>query len=87
MGHKFKDVLIFYSETKVNIMEKNLLDITETAEIESTMVQLIQDEDLNLSGGATPAVVTAVTAVTALSIAGLNLLRVTSACTSRCYYP
>lgn len=61
-------------------MEKNLLDITETAEIESTMVQLIQDEDLNLSGGATPAIVTAVTAVAAL-------LRVTSACTSRCYYP
>lgn len=68
-------------------MEKNLLDITETAEIESTMVQLIQDEDLNLSGGATPAIVTAVTAVTALSVATLNMLRVSSACTNRCYYP
>lgn len=59
--------------------EDNLLDVTEEV-MEENMVSLIKDEDFDLSGAGTPAIVSAVTAVSAL-------FQVTTACSTKCWRP
>ncbi|WP_155970860.1 hypothetical protein [Streptococcus ruminantium] len=65
----------------------DLLDISDV-EMQKNMVLLIEDEDQELSGGAsTAACVGAVAAVVEAVSAISALFQVTTACTTRCYRP
>ncbi|NLQ75254.1 hypothetical protein [Streptococcus mutans] len=59
-------------------MKSNLLKINNVTEMEKNMVTLIEDEDMELAGGSTPACAIGVVGIT-VAVTGIS-----TACTSRC---